>query len=405
MSQKISYGPILKTEKAEEFAMHIFGVSRKEKLAGRKGIPICAWGEAGIGKTELPNFLVKKYMDFFDGNVVYVPLGQIEEKAELQGLPDVKEFNRVIDPSEDLSKIAGEIKDEGYYDENGVLKNRKVEVSIRTIYATPSWIPQEHTHGKKGLLVIDDANRADGRIINSIMQLLQDGALLGWKLPEEWEIYLTCNPDNGKYQVTRFDGAQMTRMMNFEQQFDALSWARDWATPTGLHPLAINYVLAYPESICTGERTNPRSFDKFFRTAQDFFENPSDPYNLEMIRTLGLMNVEDTSLATFISFITDGFGKLPDITEILDGSLNLDSLQHQLTRDGNIRVDILNSLSCRLIIHINQHGISANQVDPMKKWLKHPMIPKEIRYKDTKIAIDKNMKIGDPELAKLLLQR
>jgi hypothetical protein len=62
-------------------------------------------------------------------------------------------------------------------------------------------------------------------------------------------------------------------------------------------------------------------------------------------------------------------------------------------------------LSCRLIIHINQHGISANQVEPMKKWLKHPMIPKEIRYKDTKIAIDKNMKIGDPELAKLLLQR
>ena len=230
MSQA-NYGPILKTDKAEEYVMDIFATSRLEKSEGRKGIPVCAWGEAGIGKTELPNFLIKKYSDpksihgnFFDGNIVYVPLGQIEEKAELQGLPDVKEVFRNIGPDEDESSLKGEVRSMEQRDEEGNIINKRVEVDIRTIYATPSWIPQEHTHGKKGLLVIDDANRADSRIINSIMQLLQDGALLGWKLPEEWEIYLTCNPDNGKYQVTRLDGAQMTRMANFEQHFDPLSW-------------------------------------------------------------------------------------------------------------------------------------------------------------------------------------
>lgn len=399
----MTYGPILKTDQAEEFAMHIFEVSRCEKEKGRKGIPVTAWGEAGIGKTELPNFLVKKYKEFFDGNVVYVPLGQIEEKAELQGLPDVKEVFRDLMEGEDEASISEEIRSIEYKDAEGNIHNKRVAVDIRTIYATPSWIPQEHTHGKRGLLVIDDMNRADSRIINSIMQLLQDSELLGWRLPDGWEIYCTCNPDNGKYQVTRFDGAQMTRMANFQQHFDPLSWAQNWAIPTELHPLAINYVLSYPESVVVGERTNPRSFDKFFRVAQDYFSDAEN--NQQKIRTLGLMNIDESALGTFISFITDGFGKLPNIEEILDGTANLDVLEKQLTKGGAIRIDIINSLSCRLIMHISAHGVKKDQEEPLRKWLKHPMVPKEIRYKDAKIAVEKNMNVGDPELAQLLFSR
>lgn len=393
-ASKSTYGPTLKTDKAEEFAMNIFAKSREEKLAGRGGMPLCAWGDAGIGKTELPKFLVKKYTEFFGGNIVYVPLGQIEEKAELQGLPDIKEFVRDFVEGEDETLLSGDIE---------IRDGKKVVVDVRTVYATPSWIPQVETHGERGLLVIDDATRADSRIINSIMQLLQDHELLGWKLPIGWEIYLTCNPDNGKYQVTRLDGAQMTRMVNFEQAFDPISWATNWGTPTGLHPLALNFVLAVPEAVCQGDRTNPRSFDKFFRLAADCFDEPGD--NIEAIRTYGMMNIDEIALGTFITFITDGFGKLPDVEDILSGQVDLDQLRDKLTIGGNIRVDILNTLSCRLVIYINQNGITDKQCEHMKKWLKHSMVPKEIRYKDTVIAIKKNRNIGDPELAKLLYQR
>lgn len=413
------YGPILKTAKAEEFTMHIFEVSRKEKLEGRKGIPVCAWGEAGIGKTELPNNLVKKFPDFFQGNVVYLPMAQIEEKAELQGLPDLKSLIRDFIEGEDENKITGTVEEIEYnkysvnpdgtvkVNEKGLpiysIEKKKVVVDTRTIYATPSWIPQVSTHGEFGLLVIDDMNRADSRIINSIMQLLQDGKLLGWSLPDGWEIYCTCNPDNNKYQVTTLDGAQMTRMANFEQHFDVLSWATDWATPTGLHPLVINYGLTYPEGLVMGERTNPRSFDKFFRLSHKYFNDPEN--YIQEIRSLGLMNVEEEALGSFISYITSGFGKLPNVEDILDGKCDLDELQKKLTVNGTLRIDILNSISCRLIIHLNSNVITEKQIPNYRKWLKHKMLPGEIRYKDAKIAVTNQFEIGDAELSKILFSR
>lgn len=425
----MQYGPTLKTAAAEDYTMHIFNVSRKEKDSGRKGMPVCAWGEAGIGKTELPNNLVKKYADFFGGdskkgirgNIVYLPMAQIEEKAELQGLPDLVELVRDLEPGEDEKSVLGIVKEIEYNEylvgeDNGIvldsfgnpkytIKKKKIVIDNRTIYATPSWIPQESTHGKYGLLVIDDMNRADARIINSIMQLLQDHRLLGWALPPGWEIYCTCNPDNSKYQVTSFDGAQMTRMCNFEQNFDVLSWVSDWAIPTGLHPLAQNYGLSYPESMVSGERTNPRSFDKFFRNAELYFTEPSD--NLEKIKNIGLMNIDGDALASFITFITSGFGKLPNIEEILDGSCNLDELHKRLTQNGVVRVDIVNSLSCRLILFHKSNGnkFTKPQIENFRKWLKHPMLPGEIRYKSTKDSVIAQHEIGDLELSTLIMNR
>lgn len=423
----MKYGPLLKTGEAELFTMEILEISRAEKAAGRKGIPVTSWGEAGIGKTELPAYLVKKYKEFFgwtpdsgkeSGNIVFVPMAQIEEKAELQGLPDLTTLIRDLLPGEDQSNVNGIVKEisETIYvtDEAGVILmneglpvqkiiTKKVVVTSRTHYAPPSWIPQVETHGEKGILVIDDMNRADSRIMNSIMQLLQDGALLGWSLPEGWEIYCTCNPDNNEYQVTSLDGAQMTRMANFQQEFDPLSWAENWATPTGLHPLAINFVLAYPESVVKGERTNPRSFDKFFRIAAPYFTDPAD--HVIKIRQFGLMNVDADPLSVFISFITDGWGKLPEITDILDGKVDLDELERKLTKNGTLRVDILNSLSCRIILHLNSNTLKKSQYEGMRAWLKHKMVPGEIRYKDTKIAVTKDPGIGDSELASLIFRK
>ena len=424
----MQYGPTLKTADAEEFTMHIFNVSRSEKLAGRKGMPVCAWGEAGIGKTELPNNLIKKYSDFFGGdsskgikgNIVYLPMAQIEEKAELQGLPDLSEIMRDLEDGEDESTVIGTIREIEYNeyeaDENGKVKfvngnpvysvrKKKVVVNNSTVYGVPDWIPQEATHGKVGLFVIDDMNRADARIINSIMQLLQDHRLLGWGLPRDWEIYCTCNPDNSKYQVTSFDGAQMTRMCNFEQNFDVLSWVSDWAIPTGLHPLAQNFGLSYPEAMVSGERTNPRSFDKFFRLGHDLFNEPEN--NLEKIKILGLMNIDGDALASFITFITSGFGKLPNIEEILDGSCNLDELHKKLTQNGVVRVDIVNSLSCRLILFhkSNANKFNKTQIENFRKWLKHPMLPGEIRYKSTRDSVIAQHEIGDLELSTLIMNR
>lgn len=493
------YGPVLRSGKAEEFVMDIFATSRREKAAGRKGIPVCSWGEAGIGKTELPNLLVKKYKDFFSGNIVYLPMAQIEEKAELQGLPELqtlkrpllsvnyllkevtgkeetkskKKANRVIEgKTENNEEVKYEVLESTFdfedfsslkkipvkfnligneYVLEGTLKGEETKTLMlcipesidgsqtvieeivnhkltkfvldsRTIYATPSWIPQVSTHGEQGLLVIDDMNRADARIINSIMQLLQDGALLGWKLPEKWEIYCTCNPDNAEYDVTAFDGAQMTRMANYEQKFDKDSWLKDWAIPTGIHPIAQNFVVTYPEVIVNGERTNPRSFDKFFRMIHNTLDKvkvSGDRMDInsegeggklaKKINDYGLMNIEETPLQAFISFLTCGYGKLPGIDEILEKDFDIKTFFNQITDAGNLRVDILSTINTRLILYIqeNHAEIKASKIkfEGVKRWIKAEKIPMDLRFVMATSTIEVIPSISDKEISELVFSR
>jgi hypothetical protein len=487
------YGPTLKTGKAVEFTMDIYSTSRYEKSQGRKGIPVCSWGEAGIGKTELPNFLVREYLDFFDGNIVYLPMAQIEEKAELQGLPELQTTKRLLktfnykltkalakDKKKKVKIVTGNIgtksvdyvmsTDEVSSDEltdfmspkemfrlpgNDYVMNAKNEdgkvdlyycmpesldgsqtiieetingklkkyiLDARTIYATPSWIPQVSTHGEKGLLVIDDMNRADGRIINSIMQLLQDGALLGWKLPEQWEIYCTCNPDDGKYDVTGFDGAQMTRMANYTQRFDEKSWLEAWAIPTGIHAVAQNFVMTYPEAIVKGERTNPRSFDKFFRMIRSTLDKvkiSGDRMQLggqneggklaKKINDYGLMNIEEESLQVFISFLTSGYGKLPSIEEILDPKFDLKKFYGQITDGGSLRVDILTALNTRLVLFLKTEGEAIsddkNVLTGVKRWMKAEKLPADLRLSILDDVLMALPKVVDQELTQLIYSR
>ena len=415
------YGPVLKSGKAELYSMDIFGTSRREKSNGRKGIPITAWGEAGIGKTELPNSLVKKYADFFGGdskkgipgNIAYVPMAQIEEKAELQGLPDLQQIKRKAKRGE--KPVGSEI--EITEDVDG--KPVRFILESRTIYATPSWIPQVETHGEKGLLVIDDMNRADSRIIQSIMQLLQDGKLLGWSLPEGWEIYCTCNPANGDYDVTPFDGAQMTRMANFYQTFDAKAWLTDWAIPTGLHPAAQNFVMMDPDMIVKGERTNPRSFDKFFRMIHDLLDQlnttagdvtlkgDSDVAGIaRRINEYGKMNIETQPLQAFINFITSGYSRLPDVEEIISEKFDIKGFYDKIKVSGYLKLDILASLNMRLNIYLNDNAdeLSTNKkaIKGIQTWINYPEMPQDLRYNTATEIADNLPEAIDAQLLSLV---
>lgn len=509
-SEQNKYGPTLRAGEAEKVTMETFEISRIEKVAGRKGMPVCSWGEAGIGKTELPNMLVKKYADFFGGdskngipgNIVYLPMAQIEEKAELQGLPELQNTKRLLkydytlikkatakakeaEGVELLEVVDSKMQRTAYVSEGSVSEaelssveiirgssiggndvataligakkvtlmltpetldgsqmiieevidgtTRKFLVDNRTIYATPSWIPQVETHGEKGLLVIDDMNRADARIINSIMQLLQDGRLLGWSLPLGWEIYCTCNPDDGKYEVTGFDGAQMTRMVNFVQEFDKDTWLADWAIPTGIHPTAQNFVMTHSDMCVQGERTNPRSLDKFFRLVAPFLDvikkATEDKISISgkskaalaarRIEAYGKMNIEETTLQQFINFVISGYGKLPDVEEIIDPKFDLKEFYTKITEGASgIRVDILASLNTRLVIHIrekkNLYNEDDKSLDGIRNWIKYKDtskegiqrdMPADLRYNTAKDLADLIPNIVDEELCEIIYGR
>lgn len=420
----------LQTDKAEVYSMKIFEVSRAEKLAGRKGIPVCAHGEAGIGKTELPKMLVRKYAEFFggevdrthrnekgelepklvrEGNLVYVPLGQIEEKAELQGLPEISRITKKVAEGEcTLGKVT-EI------DEDGDLSI----VTYRTHYATPTWIPQVETHGEKGLLVIDDMNRADGRILNSIMQLLQDGELLGWKLPIGWEIHCTCNPDDGKYNVTPMDEAQIARMANFTQEFGIESWVQDWAIPTGIHPTAIDFAMSQPNSMVRGDRTNPRSFDKFFRLIPDLLEELRTSSStisedsdlapiLNQIKVFGEMNIDKEAVRDFLVHLRNGGAKLPTVQELLSDGYDIDKFLHDVVGEGlTQRVDIIAQLNIRIgyFIKSYQGNVPNNIQSNLNKWLVSKYLPSSLKWSLAEAVAAKAPKAITADIARDLFNR
>ena len=56
---------------------------------------------------------------------------------------------------------------------------------------------------------------------------------ISWKLPKDWHIILTANPDNGEYLVQTIDTAQRTRFISVNLKFDDKVWAK-WAEESGI---------------------------------------------------------------------------------------------------------------------------------------------------------------------------
>ena len=206
-------------EEIELFLRHCLESNEKAMINGKRKTPVCIWGVHGIGKTEL----VERFARQNDYEFAYIAPAQFEEMGDLIGMPKVKDG--------------------------------------KTIFAPPSWVP---TRDKKGILLLDDINRADDRILRGLMQLLQNYELTSWTLPASWDIVLTTNPDDGNYSVTPMDDAMLTRMRHITLTFDAKVWAK-WATQNHIDARGINFVLTYPELI-TGQRTTPRSLVQFFES-------------------------------------------------------------------------------------------------------------------------------------------
>ena len=184
-----------------------------------------------------------------NGASVYCAPAQFEEMGDLHGMPTI------VDP--DPGKPGDEY----------------------TVYRPPEWVPTEEG---PGILLLDDINRADDRILRGCMQLLQNFELFSWQLPAKWQIVATANPEGGDYSVTPMDDAMLTRMLHATLKFDARIWA-EWATGAGVDRRGIAFVLTYPE-VVTGKRTTARSLTQFFDQIGDIEDLKAE---IELVNALG----------------------------------------------------------------------------------------------------------------------
>ena len=112
------YGSSLTANEITNFLTQIYDVNVNTTNIIK---PVCIWGKPGIGKTQL----IKDFAKDNGYNFAYCAPAQFEEMGDFHGIPYV--------------------------------------LDGKTVYNTPNWVPTGSD--KPGILLIDDFNRADDRIL------------------------------------------------------------------------------------------------------------------------------------------------------------------------------------------------------------------------------------------------
>jgi hypothetical protein len=251
--------------------------------------PLVVMGTPGISKTSIPAQVAK---DFNDGSKsVVIPVAQFSETGDILGCPDIVEV---------MEK-----------DEHG----NEVKMS-KTVYSPPDYWP---THGK-GYLVIDDFNRANTLIGQSLLHLAQYREFGNYQVPPlvfddkgKWisgfKLVFTGNTadagdeEGTEYIVNEVDDAFFSRTICYKLQFDKIMWGR-WARTNGIDEKYVSFILKNPQMITA--KDNPRAWSNGFLE----LGNTPDMKYIEMI----------------MSGVVDGYVLLTSWLEKEWTSLNFDSL-------------------------------------------------------------------------------
>lgn len=342
----LQYGSHLNAQEIERALDKIFLRNLEIGKTGRP-TPICIWGTHGLGKTQL----VEAYAKTRGWKFAYCAPAQFEEMGDLHGMP------MLVGPKGGRSK--GPSGD-----------------SI-TAYAPPDWVPTEEG---PGILLLDDINRADDRILRGVMQLLQNFEMFSWQLPSQWQIVATANPEGGDYSVTPMDDAMLSRMLHLTMIFDVKAWA-SWATEAGIDPRGIAFVLNYPETV-TGKRTTPRTLTQFFMQTAAI---PDLLQEADYVAILAKSSLDETTVGAFLGFVSEEVNGLINPEEILDAK-SFEPIKQQLTelsqtKEGIKRVDRLAAICTRLFLHItkNDYQPGNRHKENLVAFLTEEVVPNDLR--------------------------
>lgn len=233
--------------------------------------------------------------------------------------------------------VISEFKSQGY-----TLTNNS-----RMGYSKPSWIAGK---GEGGVLVLDDYTRAQPRFMQAIMEIVDKQEYISWKLPKNWTVILTENPDNGTYNVSDIDPATRSRFVTIDMKFEVEPWAA-WAAKDGIDERCINFMLMHPEIIKDETpEVNPRVLVKFF---DSLISIPDFNQQLPLIQIIGEGSAGPEVTSMFTSFIGNKLDKMITPAEIMNTTKPFSEIENKiksLVKEGvDYRADLAYVLTTRLI--------------------------------------------------------
>ena len=409
------------------FVNHIITNNRYLQSNNKSPVSVEVVGESGIGKTStIVELATDNKLKF-----VKLNLAQIEELGDLVGFP-VRQFQmykeknvapKALDnlsytaaqrtaAAADLAKMAPVTKKVGMWvDELAVqeyLKNGyKMTGKNRMSYCAPEWIADAK---EGGILLLDDWNRADTRFIQAVMELIDRQTYISWKLPKDWHIILTANPDNGDYMVNSVDSAQKTRYITANLKFDVNVWAQ-WAESANIDTRCINFLLLHPELVT--QETNARSITTFFNAISSF-ESFED--NLSIIQMIGEGSVGDAFASMFTTFINNKLDKLVTPKDLLthdNESYILGELRGCIGKDDTYRADIAATLATRLgnyaVVYSKENTINQKLTDRIISLCTKDYFTNDLKYLIVRTIFNGNKQkfnklMMNPEIIKMTMK-
>ena len=272
-------------------------------------------------------------------------------------------------------------------------------------YCPPQWIADK-TGG--GILILDDWNRADIRFIQAVMELVDRQEYISWKLPKDWHIILTANPDNGDYLVNSIDTAQRTRFISVNLKYDVDVWAK-WAETANIDSRCINFMLMHPELVT--DKINARSITNFFNSISSLesFEN-----SLPLIQMIGEGSVGSEFSSLFTMFINNKLDKMINPKDILlheNEAYVIGELRSTIGRDADYRADIASIMATRIInyslAYAEKSPISTKEINRLIRLATdEETFTNDIKYHLVKKIINGNKQkfqkmLTNPEVVKM----
>jgi hypothetical protein len=355
----------LNSDELKVFLKHIITNNRILQESGKIPVAINVEGESGIGKTSA----ILQTAEEMGLTMVKLNLAQIEELGDLTGFP-VKEFQLCKD--ENCVWVVEHAIEE--YSKQGF----EFTGLSRMSYCPPEWISDVD---KGGILLLDDWNRADTRFLQAVMELIDRQQYISWKLPKDWHIVLSSNPDNGDYLVNSIDNAQKTRFISVNLKFDKDCWAV-WAENNQIDGRCINFLLMHPELIT--KDVNARSAVMFFNSITSL--KPFDDH-LPLIQMIGEGSVGDEFSSMFTTFINNRLDKIIPPHDVLfheSEEYVVKTLKGIIGTDQKYRADIAATVAIRIInyalYHAKEHDVEKSLIERISKIITEDIFAADLRY-------------------------
>jgi nucleoside-triphosphatase THEP1 len=319
----------LNVDELKGFIRHMVKNNQHIQSEGKIPVAINIEGDAGLGKTSAILQLGKE----LGMEVVKLNLSQIEELGDLVGFP-VKEF--LVKNQEGKQRWITEAQ------VPAAMKAGYTVADKRMSHAAPEWIQGK---GEGGFLILDDYTRADHRFMQATMEILDRQEYVSWKLPKNWHVILTTNPDNGDYNVTSLDVAQKTRFISVEMKYDVNVWAK-WAEKASIDGRCINFMLMHPELVT--QRVNPRSITTFFNGISSI---PKFEDELPLVQMIGEGSVGTDFSSMFTMFINNKLDKMISPEDLLtkDEAYVKGALLSSVGEGDDFRADLSSVIATRVI--------------------------------------------------------